>query len=135
MNDMERLELINDVLDKLDAELVDSIVLIEGIKDRYSLESLVGEFECFMVQREGGPLRAAEYVSERGKKAIILTDWDNKGEYLAYELETQLKALCVPFNNNIRKRLADLCRKDIKDLESLNSMYRRLTGLCSYSYR
>ena len=103
----------------------------EGIKDRRALEPLVGEFECFMVQREGGPLRAAEYVSEQGKRAIILTDWDNKGEYLAYELESQLKALCVPFDSSIRKRLADLCRKDIKDIESLNSMYKRLTEKCS----
>ena len=131
MNDRERLELIDVVLDDLDSQLDDSIILIEGIKDKRSLEPLVGEFECFMVQREGGPLRAAEYVSEQGKRAIILTDWDNKGEYLAYELESQLKALCVPFDNTIRKRLADLCRKDIKDIESLNSMYRRLTEKCS----
>lgn len=131
MNDRERLEMINAVLDDLDAELDDSILLIEGIKDRRALEPLVGEFDCFMVQREGGPLRAAEFVSEQGKRAVILTDWDNKGEYLAYELESQLKALCVPFDSSIRKRLADLCRKDIKDIESLNSMYRRLTEKCS----
>lgn len=131
MNDRERLEMIDAVLDDLDAELADSIVLIEGIKDRRALEPLIGDFECFMVQREGGPLRAAEYVSERGRKAIILTDWDNKGEYLAYELEVQLRALCVPFDTRIRKRLADLCRKDVKDIESLDSMYRRLTERCS----
>lgn len=131
MNDRERLELIDAVLDDIDAELDNSILLIEGIKDRKALEPLIGEFECFMVQREGGPLRAAEYVSEHNKRAIILTDWDNKGEYLAYELESQLKALCVPFDSNLRKRLADLCRKDIKDIESLNSMYKRLMEKCS----
>ena len=131
MNDRERLELIDAVLDDLDSELSDSILLIEGLKDRRSLEPLVGEFECFMVQREGGPIKAAEHVAERRKKAIILTDWDNKGEYLAYELEAQLKAMCVPYDSQIRKRLADLCRKDIKDIESLKSMYRRLTEKCS----
>lgn len=131
MNDRERLELIDAVLDDLDSQLSDSILLIEGIKDRRALEPLIGEFDCFMVQREGGPLRAAEHVSEQGKKAIILTDWDNKGELLAYELESQLKALCVPFDSHIRKRLADLCRKDIKDIESLNTMYGRLMEKCS----
>ncbi|MBR2394393.1 MAG: Toprim subdomain protein [Candidatus Methanomethylophilaceae archaeon] len=135
MNDRERLELIDAVLDDIDSQLCDSVLLIEGIKDKRALEPLIGEFECFMVQREGGPLRAAEYVSQQNKRAIILTDWDNKGEYLAYELESQLKALCVPFDSNLRKRLADLCRKDIKDIESLNTMYRRLTEKCAeYDY-
>ena len=84
-------------------------------------------------QREGGPVRAAEYVAEKGKKAIVLTDWDNKGEYLAYELEAQLKAMCVQYDTGIRKRLADLCRKDIKDIESLNTMYKRLMEKCADS--
>ncbi|MBE6516711.1 MAG: Toprim subdomain protein [Thermoplasmata archaeon] len=131
MNNLERLELIDAVLDDLDSQIRSSIILIEGLKDKRSLEPLIGEFECFMVQREGGPVRAAEYVAEKGKKAIVLTDWDNKGEYLAYELEAQLKAMCVQYDTCIRKRLADLCRKDIKDIESLNTMYKRLMEKCT----
>ena len=131
MTDLERLELIDAVLDDLDSQIQSSIILIEGLKDKRSLEPLIGEFECFMVQREGGPVRAAEYVAEKGKKAIVLTDWDNKGEYLAYELEAQLKAMCVQYDTGIRKRLADLCRKDIKDIESLNTMYKRLMEKCT----
>ena len=130
MRDEERLELLDVVLDDLDSMAGDHIILIEGLKDKMSLERLIGEFECFMVQREGGPLRAAEYVFEHGSKAVILTDWDNKGEYLAHELSVQLSALCAEYDTEIRRRLADLCRKDIKDVESLHSMYDRLVRSC-----
>ncbi|MGN1044781.1 MAG: Toprim subdomain protein [Candidatus Methanomethylophilaceae archaeon] len=130
MRDGERLELLDVVLDDLDAMAADHIILIEGIKDRASLERLIGGFECFMVQREGGPLRAAEYVNGRGSKAVILTDWDNKGEYLAHELSVQLDAMCIEYDTDIRRRLADLCRRDIKDVESLHSLYDRLVRSC-----
>ena len=69
MNDRERLELIDAVLDDIDSQLCDSVLLIEGIKDKRALEPLIGAFECFMVQREGGPLRAAEYVSQQNRRA------------------------------------------------------------------
>ena len=129
MNDRERLEMIDTLLDELSEMASERVILIEGIKDRRALEHLIGDFRCFMVQREGGPLRAAETLFDDGDSAVILTDWDNKGEMIAAELEHHLKALGVEYDSSIRRRLGDLCRKDIKDIESLDSLYARLENL------
>ena len=129
MNDRERLEMIDVLLDELSEMAEDRVILIEGLKDRAALGRLLGEFRCIMVQREGGPLRAAESLYESGDSAIILTDWDSKGEFIAADLEHHLTALGVTYDNSIRRRLGDLCRKDIKDIESLDSLYARLSAI------
>lgn len=129
MNDRERLEMIDVVLDDLCDMCQDYVILIEGTKDRAALSRLIDEFECIMVQREGGPLKAAENLFDTGRKGLILTDWDNKGESIASELEYHMKALGVEYDSTVRRRLADLCRKDIKDIESLDSLYARLSAM------
>ncbi len=129
MNDRERLEYIDAILDELSEMAEERVLLIEGLKDRAALGHLIGDFRCIMVQREGGPLRAAESLYDSGDRAVILTDWDSKGEAIAADLEHHLGALGVEYDSSIRRRLGDLCRKDIKDIESLDSLYARLSAM------
>ena len=125
MNDAERLESLESILDELQ-DMDDYIILIEGNKDRRSLDNLGITLQSIEVQREGGPLRSAERVRDLGKKAAILTDWDDRGDRIADDLKHHLTALCVQFDTSIRSRLRDVCIKDIKDVESLDSLYARL---------
>ena len=132
MNDAERLEFLEGILDELQDMSDTRIALIEGNKDRRALDSL--GLQCLRtieVQREGGPLRAAEKVSESGLDAIILTDWDDRGNRIEKDLRIQLDALCVRYDTSIKERLRDICIKDIKDVESLDSLYRRLKNSAS----
>ena len=127
MNDTERLELLESILDELQEMSSTHICLIEGNKDRRALDNLgLDDLMTIEVQREGGPLRAAERVSSMNKEAIILTDWDDRGNRIEKDLREQLDALCVRYDTEIRERLRDICIKDIKDVESLDSLYKRL---------
>ena len=127
MNDSERLEQLENILDELQEMSSTHICLIEGNKDRRALDNLgLEDLKTIEVQREGGPLRAAEMVSSMGKEAIILTDWDDRGNRIEKDLREQLDALCVRYDTEIRERLRDICIKDIKDVESLDSLYKRL---------
>lgn len=126
MNDDERLRRLDEILDRMQSMSSDHVILVEGKNDRRSLLNLNLSLDTIEVQRDGGPLRAAEMVYESGKKAIILTDWDDRGDRLAKDLSEQLSALCIPYDMNIRKDLRDVCIKDIKDVESLHSLYVRL---------
>lgn len=126
MNDDERLRRLDEILDRIQSMSSDHVILVEGKNDRRSLLDLNLSLDTIEVQRDGGPLRAAEMVYESGKKAIILTDWDDRGDRLAKDLSEQLSALCISYDMNIRKDLRDICIKDIKDVESLYSLYVRL---------
>ena len=130
MNDAERFEALEEILDILQEMSATHIALIEGNKDRRALDNLgLCNLRTIEVQREGGPLRAAEKLSEMRMPAIILTDWDDRGNRIEQELRIQLDALCVKYDTEIRLRLRDLCIKDIKDVESLDSFYERLKKL------
>ena len=126
LNDDERLRRLDEILDRIQSMSSDHVILVEGKNDRRSLLDLNLSLDAIEVQRDGGPLRAAEMVYESGKKAIILTDWDDRGDRLAKDLSEQLSALCISYDMNIRKDLRDICIKDIKDVESLHSLYVRL---------
>ena len=105
MNDDERLRRLDEILDRIQSMSSDHVILVEGKNDRRSLLDLNLSLDTIEVQRDGGPLRAAEMVYESGKKAIILTDWDDRGDRLAKDLSEQLSALCIPYDMNIRKDL------------------------------
>lgn len=126
LNDDERLRRLDEILDRMQSMSSDHVVLVEGKNDRRSLLDLNLSLDTIEVQRDGGPLRAAEMVYESGKKAIVLTDWDDRGDRLAKDLSEQLSALCISYDMDIRKDLRDVCIKDIKDVESLHSLYVRL---------
>ena len=130
MNDAERLEALEGILDEL-GEMSDThIALIEGNKDRRSLDNLgLCDLRSIEVQREGGPLKAAERLFEMRMPAVILTDWDDRGNRIEKELREQLDSLCIEYNTDIRSRLRDICIKDIKDVESLDSLYGRLRSV------
>ena len=127
MNDEERLESIETILDELQDFSDTHIALIEGNKDRRALDNLgLQSLRTIEVQREGGPLRAAEMVSDMSLDAIILTDWDDRGDRIERDLRKQLDALCVSYDTSFKDRLRNICIKDIKDVESLDSLYKRL---------
>ncbi|NLN71647.1 MAG: hypothetical protein GX137_02500, partial [Thermoplasmatales archaeon] len=106
-----------------------SIILIEGRKDREALDFFRIHRETIEVQRDG-PQRAAERVYESGKEAVIMTDWDSKGDEIARNLEENLRSLGVRYDNDIRDKMRALCMKDVKDVQGLPVLYRRLESLC-----
>lgn len=126
MNQEERFKALEEVLEELSLFPDNMVILVEGINDKRSLNGLHIHRDMIAVQSEGGPLKTAESLYEKGRGAIILTDWDRKGEQIAGELKRNLTSLCVPFDLSIRARLKGLCVKDIKDVESLFALYVRL---------
>jgi len=127
MDPEHRLEGIEQILEELDLMPDNTVVLVEGINDKKALSTLGIRKRMIAVQSEGGPLRASEKVYEMKANAVILTDWDDKGETIAEELRRNLASLSVRYDNNMRSKLGELCVKDIKDIESLPILHRRLT--------
>ena len=126
MDPNERLELIMEQLGLLDILSEDHAIVVEGRKDVESLNNLGIEGDFMMVQVSGGPIRIAECLWNNRSKAVILTDWDRRGDSLADDLRRNMDSLQVRYNVDVRKELAHLCRPFCKDVESLYSVVRLL---------
>ncbi|MGI5964752.1 MAG: toprim domain-containing protein [Candidatus Methanomethylophilaceae archaeon] len=129
MSDEERYEQILLVLEDLEEMSYDCVILVEGRRDVTALNHLGIYGDFYTVQSSGGPLKAAEYVFSTKKKAVILTDWDRKGDIIASDLAIQLSALDIQYDLSVRDRLASLCRIDIKDVQSLDELVNRLAEM------
>lgn len=116
---VEMLEEFDDILEELRELARDSVILVEGRKDRIALDRLGVRGEIVQVQDAGGILGVAEDLASRGRSAIILTDWDRKGGQLAELLRVALRTCDVSYDDGIRMKLSVLAKKDIKDVESL----------------
>jgi 5S rRNA maturation endonuclease (ribonuclease M5) len=126
MNNEERLERLNVILDDLSEMCASRVLLVEGPKDRMAMTLLGINAEMMSVQSEGGPLRAAEKLYEERRSAVIMTDWDRAGDEIANDLERSLSSLCVKHDATIRSKLRWICGNEIYDVESLPSFYCRL---------
>jgi len=126
MRNEERLERLNLLLDELTEMCVGKPLLVEGFKDRMAMVLLGVNADMICVQSEGGPLRVAERLSEKGTGAVIMTDWDKKGDDIAAELEKALSSVCVKCDTSMRQKLRSVCGNEIKNIESLPSFYSRL---------
>lgn len=128
MDDEERLEGIQVLLDELSSMSGTHIILVEGLKDVDSLRNVGVDGEFYCVQSGGGPVKAAEYVWHSGKQAVIMTDWDRRGGSLARSLRENLSALDVRYDDRIRRELATLCRPYVKDVESVDAVVELLSS-------
>lgn len=101
-------------------------IIVEGEYDRRALRSLGVSGNVRMVNEGSSVFGLCESIAADHREAIILTDWDVRGGRLARQLRDGLAANGVRFNEEIRARLARLCRKDITEVESLPGFVERI---------
>jgi 5S rRNA maturation endonuclease (ribonuclease M5) len=122
----ERLERILKAIDDLEELSQEMPVIVEGRRDAEALR-LMGVKNNVVTLGKGVPLFTfCETISREWPSVIILTDWDRKGGQLARRLKEAFEADGTKVNDSIRMALVILAKKEIKDIESLPSLVRRL---------
>jgi 5S rRNA maturation endonuclease (ribonuclease M5) len=122
---------LDDILSALDElfDINESVpILVEGKKDIDALRSLGIKGVIISYNRGKTIMNTCEELALKYAEIIILTDWDRKGGILARELKRCLESSGVRPNSEYRARLAYLCKKEIKDVESLARYIRTLSG-------
>ena len=122
----DTLEDLSSILDELKDRPKDAVILVEGLKDRGALIALGIGGDIRLIQGGGSIFSVAEDLVLQKKSAIILTDWDRKGGQLCRLIRQALKANGISYDDSLRMRLVRISKKDIKDIESLPSLYSRL---------
>lgn len=123
----ERAESINELLKQLREINENETIVVEGDKDRDALRRF-GIKNITVLNGGSSIVETAEMLSRSFEKVYIMTDWDRKGGQLGRALSKQLTALGVDFSTEERRKLASLCKKDIKDVESLPALMDRIGG-------
>ena len=128
MDTKKRLEKIEKTIEKLKILNQDYPVIVEGKKDEQSLISIGLNGTIIKIR---GPLsKLCEQISKEHKKVILLTDWDKKGGSICRNLKNYLNANSVKYDDRIRAEIALLCKKEIKDVESLFTYIENLKRKC-----
>ena len=106
-------------------------IIVEGEYDRRALVELGVRGDIRVLNRGNSVLALCEAIAREYREAIILTDWDVRGGRIARQLRDALTANGVRYNDDLRARLTILCRKDIKDVESLHRFAERIEALAA----
>lgn len=122
MNQRDYNQQIEDLLNVLDDLITlnsTAPVLVEGDHDISSLRDLGLRGAIFKLNTGSSVFNTCDALSRNNREIIVLTDWDRKGGTLAKLVRNAFVSCGVRPNLDIRARLAGLCKKDIKDVESL----------------
>ncbi len=122
----KRLEMIEDLLAELhELSGEGSIIVVEGKRDVIALKKL-GLHGDFRLATHHPLVNFCENISRSGRKIVILTDWDRRGNILASKLVENLHSLGVSPETRVRQLIISLVQKEIKDVESLPSYVKKL---------
>lgn len=108
LRDAERLDAIEDAIDRLREAAESGTVVVEGGRDRAALDWL-GIGGLHVTLHRGKPLaQVLEELVQCPPPVILLVDWDRTGGRLAQRLAEGLQAR-VQFDVQCRRRLAAAC--------------------------
>jgi 5S rRNA maturation endonuclease (ribonuclease M5) len=126
MDKEKRLERVKELIKELGICSLDgAVVVVEGRRDEHTLRKL-GVTGRIVLATHDPVFSFSEKLSQMNNEIIILTDWDTAGEKLAKKLMQNLQSLGVVPNMRFHRLLSSLVRKDIKDVEGLDSYIDRL---------
>jgi 5S rRNA maturation endonuclease (ribonuclease M5) len=120
------IEALEELIDALqEASCRGAAIIVEGRRDLESLRAL-GVPGPVIAASCKSALSLAEEASRSYSEIIVLTDWDEKGEEMALQIERYLRSTQSRVDVEIRSRLKRLVKKEIKDVESLSHYVERM---------
>jgi 5S rRNA maturation endonuclease (ribonuclease M5) len=121
--DIEALEELISAL--LEASGRGAAIIVEGQRDQLALRNLGASGPVIMASSKS-ILDMVEDAARQYLEIVVLTDWDEKGEEMALQIEQHLRCTRSCTNVEIRSRLKRLVKKEIKDVESLSFYVERM---------
>jgi 5S rRNA maturation endonuclease (ribonuclease M5) len=123
--DIERAERLREVIEHLHEINKTIPVIVEGKKDASALRNLGLIGDIIMLHNGKNLYEFCDDILQRFHKVVLLLDWDKKGENLNKILSGHLKGHWEEYSS-FRELLKILCQKEIKDIEGIPTLLRRL---------
>lgn len=127
ITDAERSARLREVFENLQ-ELNKRIpVIVEGRRDASALRNLGLMGDIITLHNGQNMYDFCDNIARTYDRVIMLIDWDRKGDDLFKTLAHNLKGHWEEFAS-FRELLKILCQKEIKDIEGIPTLLRRLEG-------
>jgi len=103
-----------------------SVIVVEGARDKKSLESMgiTGRILCVQSSRRSTFSFAEQLDGE--KNVVVLMDFDRQGVYLANRLARILNSQRMHPNLELWRELRGLTRSELRSIEELPRLHERL---------
>jgi len=125
--ELERAKRLKEFLQLLYETNNSAPLIVEGKRDLLALRKLGFTGEIIAVHSGSGLYDFCHSILERFNKVILLMDWDENGDILQKKLSDNLHGLWEEFSH-FREVLKMLCQKDIKAIEDIPILLKRLSG-------
>jgi 5S rRNA maturation endonuclease (ribonuclease M5) len=102
-----------------------TVVVVEGERDRRSLQLLGVSGRVVLLHSGRGMSRLTRALSSPGQRVVVLTDWDREGGHLAHRLTELLIAEGVHVDAEFRRQLARALHGEVAHVEGLAGWARR----------
>ncbi len=114
-----------ELIDKL--REFEGVLIVEGMRDEVALRNLGVRAEIIRLSRL--PLAEIALIASHYREVMILTDFDRKGEELAKKLVSYLEGYPCRVDTQTRRELKHIAKKDIKGIEELDGLYRKIVSV------
>ena len=120
-----KLDELHEIFRKLANKSMDTVVLVEGKKDRSALRSL-GVRGNIVCMKHSGQILFDFLDQLPDRKVVLLVDFDDYGTYLARKITQYLEEKRVKVNLVFWRKIRGLVKRDVKDIEGLPSYLEKL---------
>lgn len=125
--DIDRAERLRGVIEYLQEINRAVPVIVEGKRDASALRSLGLTGDIITLHNGSSLYDFCDDIAGRFHRVVLLLDWDRKGEDLNRVLSKHLSGHWEEFSS-FRELLRILCQKEIKDIEGIPKLLKRLEG-------
>ncbi|MEM2896497.1 MAG: toprim domain-containing protein [Candidatus Bathyarchaeia archaeon] len=126
--DEVRLEKFSKLIERVASQCGSGIpILVEGRNDKFTLRQLGVHGKIFEIKSHGENLFAfLDRLLNEIKALILLTDFDEEGDELAFSIIDELSRRGIKVNDRIRKGLKKMVSSEIRSIEDLKGFFERL---------
>lgn len=125
----ERLEMLEEIVEELDQRSASEPIIVEGPRDVKAMRMLGITGIVRSINIGNSLINFCASLASEHDRFIILTDWDRKGGHIAQLLRKGFEAADAKYDENLRRKIASLTKKDLKDIEGLPAYIERLRML------